>query len=165
MSARSLPEFTSPFESSPSFGLGAEAGRVENVFTELQKHALDSVALGKAKQDALDSLYATFSEGCQSGWDGYDASAASYESYFRAKRFIEALPANFPAPEVALDPDGEVSLEWYCGPGRVFSVSVGANDELTYAGKFSPTKKTHGTEPFTGQVPKVILDNIRRLLA
>jgi len=111
------------------------------------------------------TLETIFSHCCRKGWDGYDASAASYESYFRAKRFIEALPANFPAPEVALDPDGEVSLEWYCAPGRVFSISIGANDELTYAGKFSPTRKTHGTEPFTGQIPKVILDNIRRLLA
>ncbi len=165
MSARSLSDFTSPFESSPSFGLGEEAGRVESVFSKMQEHALVSVALGKAKQDALDTLYAIFSKGCSTGWDGYDASAASYESYFRAKRFIEALPANFPVPEIALDPDGEVSLEWYSAPGRVFSVSIGANDELTYAGKFSPGKKTHGTEPFTGQVPKVILDNIRRLLA
>ena len=164
MTAYSLPEFTSPYESSPSFGLGDEAGRVEFVFTEMQKHALASLSLGKAKQYALDSLYATFSEGCQAGWDGYEASTACYESYTRAKRFIEALPANFPAPEVALDPDGEVSLEWYAGPGRVFAISIGPNDELTYAGKFSPTRKTHGTEPFTGQVPKVILDHLRRLL-
>jgi len=164
MSARSFSEFTSPFETSSSFGLGDEAGRVESVFFQLQEHALVSVALGTPKQAALDSLYAAFSEGCSAGWDGYDASAASYESYFRAKRFIEALPANFPAPEVALDPDGEVSLEWYRPPGRVFTVSIGTNDELTYAGKFSPSKKTHGTEPFTGEIPKVILDNIRRLL-
>ena len=165
MSAHSLPEFTSPYESSPSFGLGDEAARVESVFTEIQKHAMASMSLGKARQDALDSLYATFTEGCQTGWDGYDASAACYESYSRANRFIEALPANFPAPEVALDPDGEVSLVWYRASGRVFTVSIGANDDLTYAGKFSPSKKTHGTEPYTGQVPKVILDNIRRLLA
>ena len=165
MSARSLNDFTSAYESSPSVGLGDEAGRVQIVFSEMRKHALVSVSLGAAKQEALDSLYTTFSEGCQAGWDGYDATAASYESYSRAKRFIEALPANFPAPEIALDPDGEISLEWYCAPGRVFSVSIGANDELTYAGKFSPTEKTHGTEPFTGQIPKVILDNIRRLRA
>src|SRR6266540_1452342 len=105
MSAHSLPDFTSPYESSPSIGLGDEAGRVESVFTEIQKHALASMSLGKAKQDALDSLDATFCEGCQTRWDGYDGSPALYESYLRAKRFIQALPANFPAPEVALDPD------------------------------------------------------------
>src|SRR5687767_731429 len=107
MSGRSLFDFTSPFESSPSFGLGEEAGRVETAFNQMQEHALVSVALGQQKQHALDTLYATFLEGCHTGWDGYDSSAASYESYCQAKRFIEALPANFPVPEIALDPDGE----------------------------------------------------------
>jgi hypothetical protein len=83
----------------------------------------------------------------------------------RAKRFIEALPANFPAPEVAVDPDGEVSLEWYRSTGRVFSVSIGADDWLSYAGKFSPSRKTQGTEVFTSDIPRVILDNIRRVMA
>lgn len=165
MTALSLFDYTSPFESSLSFGLGEEARRVEKIFGEMQRHSLASMSLGRAKQDGLDNLYATFAESCQDGWDGYDASAASYESYQRAKRFIEALPTSFPIPEVALDPDGEVSLEWYGQPGRVFSVSIGANDELAYAGRFSPTRKTHGTELFTDQIPKVILDNIRRLLA
>jgi hypothetical protein len=165
MSACSLTEFTSPFQSSPSLALGEEAGRVEAFFLEMQQHALGSLALGKQKQDALNDLYATFAESCSPGWDAYDASAACYESYLRAKLFIEALPANFPAPEVAVDPDGEISLEWYSKPGRVFSISIGSNDELAYAGKFGPSQKTHGTEPFTGQVPKLILDNIRRLLS
>jgi hypothetical protein len=144
--------------------VGEEACRVETYFTQLQEHALGSVVLGKQKGDALDELYVAFSESCAPGWDGYDASSASYDSYLRAKRFIEALPANFPAPEVAVDPDGEVSLEWYCPTGRVFSVSIGANDGLSYAGKFSPSRKTHGTEVFTSQIPQVILDNIRRVI-
>jgi hypothetical protein len=165
MRARSVSEFTSPFGASATFGVGEEASRVETYFTELQEHALGSVVLGKQKGDALDELYAAFSESCAPGWDGYDASSASYDSYLRAKRFIEALPANFPAPEVAVDPDGEVSLEWYCPTGRVFSVSIGVNDGLTYAGKFSPSRKTHGTEVFTSQIPQVILDNIRRVMA
>lgn len=117
------------------------------------------------KPNALDALHAAFSDSGAPGWDGYDAASASYDSYLRAKRFIEALPANFPAPEVAVDPDGEVSLEWYCPTGRVFSVSIGANDGLSYAGKFSPSRKTHGTEIFTNQIPQVILDNIRRAIA
>jgi len=72
---------------------------------------LRSREAGRLKGDALDSFYAAFSESCAPGWDGYDAASASYDCYLRAKRFIEALPANFPAPEVALDPDGEVSLD------------------------------------------------------
>jgi hypothetical protein len=121
--------------------------------------------LEKTKLDALERLYATYSECSRAGWDGYDASAASYESYVSAKRFIESFPPKFASPEIAIDPDGEVSLEWYCDPGRVFSVSISANAELTYAGKFSLNEKTHGTVPFAGELPQVILENIRRLFS
>src|SRR6266704_6073958 len=111
MNARLICEFVAPFETSASFGMGKEACGVETALSELQTHALASVALGKAKQDALNSLYSRFCEGSRTGWDGYEASPASYESYVRARQFIEALPTDFPVPEVGLDPDGEVSLE------------------------------------------------------
>jgi hypothetical protein len=58
--------------------------------------------LGRQKGDALDDLHAAFSESCAPGWDGYDAASASYDSYLRTKRLIEALPSNLPAPEVAV---------------------------------------------------------------
>lgn len=115
-------------------------------------------------QRALNSLEAVFSEGRVPGWDGYGGRAASYESYLAAKRFLEVLPGEFHVLEIALDPDGEISLEWRAGAGSTFSVSVGASGELTYAGKFSSTTKTHGTEPFTGEIPNVILGNLRRLV-
>jgi hypothetical protein len=129
------------------------------------RHVPGTGARQAEKQRALDSLDAVFSEGRAPSWDGYDARAALYESYLAAKQFLEALPPEFHVPEIALDPDGEISLEWRAGAAGTFSVSVGASGELTYAGKFSPTTKTHGTEPFASQVPNVILDNLRRLVA
>jgi hypothetical protein len=115
------------------------------------------------RQRALDSLYALFCEGRAPGWDGYGARPALYESYVEARRFVQALPAEFNVPEFALDPDGEISLEWHAGLDRTFSVSFGASGELSYAGKFNSTTKTHGTEQFTGEIPIVILGNLRRL--
>ncbi len=127
---------------------------------------LDGTATGQTeRRHLLDRLYAVFSEGRTPGWDGYGARAASYESYLGAKRFIEALPGEFHPPEIALDPDGEICLEWRAGTGGTFSISIGASGELTYAGKFSSTARTHGIEPFTDQIPGVILGNLRRLVA
>lgn len=146
-------------------GITAEALIPVGVLRQSPIGSQEDSEFEKAKQDALDRLYATFSECCLKGWDGYDASAASHESYVLAKQLIQSLPASFPASEIVVDPDGEISLEWYREPGRVFSVSISTNAGLTYAGKFSPSEKTHGTVPFTGQPPQVILDNIRRLLA
>lgn len=158
-------EFASAFPASLTLSVGQEAGQVERHFAELQEHMLGSVVLGRRKVEALEELDATFCDSCAPGWDGYDACGASYDSYLRTRSFLNALPTNLPAPEVALDPDGEVSLEWHRSPGRVFSVSVGGNDALHYAGKFGPSTKIHGTEVFANQIPQVILDSLRRLWA
>ena len=148
----------------PSFAVSSEAGAVASMLSDMDDKTLESISLGKPKTDALQQLYAAFCEACQPGWDGYGAVAAAYDGYVKAEKFIKALPANIPAPEVAIDPDGEISLEWYRAPRRVFSVSIGSNDEMTYAGVFGKSN-AHGTETFNFQIPTPVLINLRRLLA
>jgi hypothetical protein len=147
-----------------SVGVSTEAKAVATMFYNLDRDSMQPVSLGKAKSDALQSLSAAFCEACQPGWDGYGAVTASFDSYAKAEKFIRALPANIPPPEVAVDPDGEISLEWYRNPSRVFSVSIGADDSLTYAGLFGASR-TRGVETFNLDIPKIVLDNLRRLLA
>jgi len=150
------------FDTRSSPGVGEESKTLGRVMSELQQQLLKSFSIGKPKRDALGSLDETFEECCQPGWDGYEATRASFESYLKAKRFIQQYPTSLPVPEVSIDPDGEISFEWFVAPNRVFSVSIGSDDELTYAGIFGASK-THGTEAFTDEIPKAILDNIRRL--
>lgn len=38
------------------------------------------------------------------------------DSVNRARQFIKALPIAIPFPEIAVDPDGEISFEWYHSP-------------------------------------------------
>lgn len=93
-------------------------------------------------------------------WDGYEAEPVTEDNYQAAITFLKALPEDFPAPEIAADPDGEISLEWYTDKTKTFSVSIG-RDTLTYAGLLGP-EQPHGTEPFKGEIPEVILQYIRR---
>jgi hypothetical protein len=153
-----------PCESLSSYGLGDEAGKVESLLFQLAESTDETVSLGKPKKDAVDHLYKFYCESREPGWEASGASAVSFEAYSKAEKFIKALPTSFPIPEVAVDPDGEVSLEWYRGPDRVFSVSIGPGDSLSYAGLFGPNK-AHGTERFTAAIPRVVLENIRRLHA
>ena len=67
-------------------------------------------------------------------------------------------------PELAVDPDGEFSLEWRGAPRRVFSVSIGANNALSYAGIFSASR-TRGVETLHEDLPRMILNHIRRVVA
>lgn len=114
------------------------------------------------RQTALDQLYAVFSDSCSHNWDGHGAVAIGYGTYQAAKRFIEMLPDDVPMPEAAPEPDGEISLEWFGAPERVFSVSVNAHHDLHYAGLFG-RGRTHGTETFFDTVPPFVLNGIRRV--
>jgi hypothetical protein len=42
-----------------------------------------------------------------------------------AAAFIRALPSSMIQPEVAVDPDGQVSHEWFGAKDRIFLISFG----------------------------------------
>jgi len=79
--------------------------------------------------------------------------------------FLEALPTTAPIPDVVPEPDGEVAFEWDRGPWCVFSVSVGSDGTLSYAGLYGRRTKAHGTELFVDAVPKAVMDGLARLVA
>ena len=75
-----------------------------------------------------------------------------------------ALPQNVSKPDLGVEADGDVTLEWYEAPARTLSVSVGARGELHYAAIIGATRQ-YGTESFLGEVPQTILELIQRVLA
>ena len=123
---------------------------------------MNSISLSATRQSSLDELYETVEACCSADWDGYGAAPVAFETYRNAEQFVHALPNGMPQPQVSIDPDGEISFEWYAAPNRVFSVSVGPDNELAYAGLFGASR-TYGTEVFFDEVPEVILQNIKRL--
>lgn len=84
----------------------------------------------------------------------------------QARRLILALPPTIPNPELAVDPDdGAISLEWYAGRSRVFSVSVGNSPRMACAG-IDGTDSWHGVASFDGaKAPTFVLQSIQRVLA
>lgn len=100
---------------------------------------------------------------CQTDyWDGYGGRAVGLTAFEEAQRFCELLPFSVPSPEVAADPDGEIAFEWRQGPDGAFSVSIGPNHRLTYAGIFGPNR-VHGVEHFGDEFPQAILNELSRL--
>ncbi len=85
----------------------------------------------------------------------------------RASRLINALaevPGTPPLPVISIDPDGEVSLSWQRGARLVFSISVGADGTLSYAGLFG-SNEAYGKEALEQKLPKQVADGLGRLLA
>jgi hypothetical protein len=121
-----------------------------------------SMTLGRPLEDAIELLTETFRECSISDWDGYGASPITTDAFAEARKFIELLPSSIKIPEILAEPTGEIAMEWRKENRRIFIISLGGRQRITYAGIFG-SNKTHGTEYFEDTLPIGILNNIRRV--
>ncbi|MCK4221816.1 MAG: hypothetical protein KAX25_03015 [Dehalococcoidia bacterium] len=143
-------------------GVSEDAEALRREVTELVDSFAQSVTIGEYYRQTRQSLFKATMECSRDNWDGYGAKAIDWGSYVNATYFSQLLPTHIPIPEIYVDPEGEVTFEWYAGPRQVFSVSTGPNKELVFAGLFG-ANKTHGTEYLDDELPETILDNIHRV--
>jgi hypothetical protein len=161
MTAACVPlQYNSPFLIPTDRGVSDDAQALNLFFEELIEDCSPSVSIGSS--ESLQGLYNLWEECVAENWDGYGAQPIDRDSFREAERFIRALPTTVFEPEVDVDPDGEISLEWYLEPRKVFSVSIGRRNEITYAGLFG-INKTYGREYFDDEIPKAVFDNLDRL--
>jgi len=98
---------------------------------------------------------------------GCDASSEEWTPVNRgtasaALAFSLLLPRSFPAPQIAPEPDGEISFDWLGPSGKIFSVSIDATGRIAYAGSFGPRSKVHGTEQLSYACPPEIIQGISK---
>lgn len=79
-----------------------------------------------------------------------------------AIKFAALLPTSIPIPEIASDPDGEISFDWLGPSDKIFSVSVDKNGRLAYAGRFGEKRKINGVEQLSEICPPEVLLGIER---
>jgi hypothetical protein len=150
----------------PSFGTtGGASAAAQFVAEQLRqglRRLMGSNSLGLAPRRTLEQLYALADDCSAQNWDGYGASPVIPETIWAASCFLEALPIGTPMPIVGAEPDGQVTFEWYRSPRRILSVSVSPEGEIHYAALLG-SSKAYGTEPFFGEMPRVILQLIHRV--
>ena len=122
-----------------------------------------SYSLGGRYEATRARLIEAFERASSVGWDGYDGVPMSFATLEYGIRFLWSIPSTVPMPEVAIDPDGEISFEWYKAPRWVLSVSVGPRGELAYAGLFG-RRRSHGTAQFVDEIPSDVLHGLGRFL-
>jgi len=93
-----------------------------------------------------------------------ESVAVSDETARQALAFAMLLPRAMPIPEVAPDPDGEISFDWIGKSGKMFSVSISADGRISYAGRFGDKSKTHGIEQLSEVFPREILLGIEKAI-
>ena len=121
------------------------------------------MALEKRK-GLFEELFEIVEECRETNWDGYGAQPVRDQTYRFAYEFLTALPRDTPAPSVGAEPDGHLTVEWFRSPERTLSVSISAGGDLHFAALLGEVK-AYGTEPFVGEVPKIISDLIHRVSA
>jgi hypothetical protein len=79
-----------------------------------------------------------------------------------AIEFAFLLPLSLPVPEVAPEPDGDISFDWEGPCKRMFSVSVNKEGRIAYAGRFGEKSKVHGIEQLSEVCPPEVLRGIEK---
>lgn len=117
--------------------------------------------MAEPRRRAFDALQAAYAGAQSEDWDSEGSAPVEPSTFMHAYNFLAALPTHTPAPDVAIDPDGEISFEWDGGSRKVFSVSVGSDGTLTFAGLFGHSR-VHGLDHFVDSVPTTVSAGIER---
>jgi hypothetical protein len=136
-----------------NYGGGPEA----KVLNRLTAEALERLAHHSVPQAALNDLFTLQQEA-----GDVDLTPETVEL---AKRFLLAWPKALPMPELALDSDGEVLLDWAGSNRRLVSVSLRSDGRVAYASQLSPRRTAHGTDAFNDTVPEAVVDAVRALFS
>lgn len=148
----------------PNRGVSEVAQDLADRWLRLFVEQREPMSQGEGVREALGELEDIVTECSEHGWDGYDGEPVDRLSVSEASRFLLALPANIPAPQVSVDPDGEVSMDWEGTPDTLFSVSIRGDGRLSYAGRFG-IRRARGTEYLSDEIPRQVMDHVRRALS
>lgn len=141
-----------------------EAEAVRSTAFAVVESAEESLALFGEKAVAISQLRTLANECAAENWDGDGAFPIHRIAVILAEEFLRALPDDLPLPEFAPEPDGSISLDWIQSRTRLFSLSVGASQRLSYAW-LDGSDKGHAVSRFDReQIPARVLQGIREIV-
>ncbi len=118
----------------PGNAMSAEARLVQEGAKAIVARVEHSDALFGSKTAVISELWGLAHSHGNAHWDGGEAFPVDRAAMALAVAFVRALPDDCEMPQVAVDPDGAVSLDWMRSRHRMLSVSFAGNsDRLAYA--------------------------------
>jgi hypothetical protein len=129
---------------------------IEKILEKVREHLLQSYALSTPAEHLITELIEVFAETSREGWDGYGARPLNPLSFEFAIRFLNALPATVPFPELGADIDGEVVLDWIFGARKALTISIDATGRCTYAWMLGQST-SRGTVWMDNEIPAQIV--------
>jgi hypothetical protein len=145
---------------------GQEARRVKDELEKVENGFEISVFYTGNAQTAIAELNALAARANEDDWDSEGGSKISPTSRCLAVKLLKKMPREWPAPEIDLDSDGDVSLQWHAGPGRRLTVSVGTSGKLSYAwmilNERGGLERNYGVAETEGVFPTTISDVVSK---
>jgi hypothetical protein len=154
-----------PLSSAPA--LDRALGESARIVRRIRADAFGSetaMTTGVRRQEIVRALETASAVAQEPSWDGYGAQPLQPATIAHAFQFLSQLPASFPTPQVAIDSDGDVAIEWDIAPRRVISVRVAPDGTLNYAG-IAGHSVFHGVEPSREGIPSAVVSAISRVVA
>ena len=141
--------------------LGDDARKLRGIAHQLPDSS-PSIASGSRYDAVLGALTSAFEQSQQASWDGYHARPADFSAMVYAIDLIQRLPSSLPFPEVGVDTDGHIALEWDYDPRKILSLRVAGDGTIHYAG-LDGLAVFHGTEILEDGIPEPISVAIERV--
>jgi len=137
--------------------VSAESRSLSEIIGRERRHQQQSVALYGAKNTVESAIWTLFAEHGQPGWDGDGAEALEMAAAHQAIALIRTLPDSLSLPEVGVDPDGSVMLDWIASRHRSLTLSVDASGIIPFAW-IDNGDRGHGVVRFDGMgFPKALI--------
>ena len=133
---------------------------LSNLIREASEH-FERPASRQKRKEAIDSVMDAYAESGQA----VDAAPVSELACKETIDFLRKLPSTLPIPEVIIEPNGDLALEWFVSNYCSFLVGFSGKGIITYAGLFGRGQKTYGTELLSEAIPSSVIENIRRVLS
>ena len=144
-------------------GISDEAIRLRQHWQDIFTIIMSSVAMGTQYRH-LQMVLATLAKNAvHENWDGQGAAPINERALDYARRVVQMLPVTTPAPEVTVDPDGEVSFDWRADSRRSLSVSIDPLGTLRYASIVGGSEN-FGAEPWRDGLPESILGLLQKVV-
>ncbi len=101
------------------------------------------------------------SEAAIGDWGDHHGHSVDPSSLAYALQFINYLKASVPIPEIAIDSDGDVALEWGSGPRNNLSVRIGRGGMISFSA-LQGYEPIFGTAYFVDEIPENVSYSMRR---
>ena len=151
------------FLPSSGSGISVEGLKVRRQSIDIWKQLRESFELSSRDTLIGAKLEHAQAQAALPNWDGYGAAPVNAMSIEYAKRFLLLLPPASPMPEVEVDPDGEISFDWF-GPNKSeLTISFSPLGMISYSVLFGEVGYDHGQKLFEDEIPKDLIQKIKEV--